>query len=220
MPLSKKRPSQHPQLPNSAPLLKVYSKQNRIWHLKNLHGYDQNNQGCCHLHTSSLHLVNTVIWSVVFFTYPLGCIWFFSQIHSCCDSLAHLAYVPFSKESSPSSDYASNCLHLNFWWQALQTQIRFCLEYTCNLIPKHPISFSFCSFHNLELKQQRKKKRQSHSPYTHSPNSPTDYVYLSETLSSLLSLDNKLSHLPSLLPISFHGSQSHHLLLSCSVFRR
>lgn len=58
-----------------------------------------------------------------------------------------------------------------------------------------PDFFVFHSSYNLKLKQQTKKKRQSPSSHTQSPNSPTDDFYLSETLRSLLSLDNRLSHL-------------------------
>ncbi len=71
--------------------------------------------------------------------------------------------------------------------------------------------FFFHSSHNLKLKNKGKKRQ---SPSSHSPNSPTDYFYLSETLSFLLSLDNKLSHLsPYSSLISFHGSRH---TISCS----
>lgn len=94
---------------------------------------------------------------------------------------------------------------------------RFCMEYTRSLIhikPKHLFSHSS---HSLKLKQQRKKKG-SVTHHTHTqPISPTNYLYLSDTLSSLLSLDNRLSHL-SPYSLSVFMAASHSISCSPALF--
>lgn len=148
---------------------------------------DQHNQGHSHFFfppqhnlieplqcPSALHLVNIVIWSVVFSSYILWAAYDFplKSIPAVSHWLLHLAFVPLNRQSPLSIEYASI---FSFFRQAASANAKrkFCLEYSQSY--QHKTGYpSFSSIPQFKTKTTKKEKKlQRHSPYTNLPNSST-----------------------------------------------
>lgn len=228
----KEGPSQRPQLPDSAPLLKVNAHkteiQRDIFAWDGLHGlWPIQSRSLSSPPPTQPHWTPTVsqclapgqhchLISCVFFIYPLGCIWFSSQINPCCESLAPPSGIHAIKQTISAFQWvlpAFACSSVFRQAASANAKRKFCLEYSQSY--QHKTGYpSFSSIPQFKTKTTKKEKKNAKTLSVHKL---TKFFYLSETLSSLLSLDNKLSHLsPASPPCSLSVFMAASHTISCS----